>query len=78
VATCIGFFGSPGELERVQAMAVIPRSLDDIRRSAGRLDRSKVAATTEVDIPRHMIEDSEDPDVPSPRELPQYVERQWV
>jgi len=54
-------------------MAVIRRSLDEIRRGAGRIDRAKVAATTEADIRRHMIEDGENPDAPMPRELHPYI-----
>lgn len=33
----------------------------------------KVAATTEADIRRHMIEDGEDPDAPLPRDLQPYI-----
>ena len=54
-------------------MAVVRRSLDDNRRNTGRIDRAKVAATTEADIRRHMIEDGEDPDAPLPRELQPYI-----
>jgi len=50
-------------------MAVVRRSLDDDRRNTGRIDRNKLAATTEADIRRHMIADAEDPDAPLPREL---------
>lgn len=32
----------------------------------GRMDRAKLAATTEADIRRHMVEDGEDPDAPPP------------
>ena len=32
----------------------------------GRIDRAKLAATTEADIRRHMVEDGEDPDAPPP------------
>lgn len=32
----------------------------------GRVDRTKLAATTEEDIRRHQIEDGEDPDAPLP------------
>jgi len=54
-------------------MAVVRRSLDDNRRNTGRVDRNKVAATTEADIRRHMIEDGEDPDAPLPRKLQPYI-----
>lgn len=30
----------------------------------GRMDQAKLAATTEADIRRHMVEDGEDPDAP--------------
>lgn len=45
-------------------MAVVRRTLEDIRKHHGRIDRAKVDATTEGDIRRHMIEDGEDPDAP--------------
>lgn len=54
-------------------MAVVRRTLDEIRRNTGRIDRAKVATTTEADIRRHMIEDGEDPDAPLPRELHPYI-----
>ena len=37
-------------------------TLDEIRASRPQADRSKIEATTEADIARHMIEDGEDPD----------------
>ncbi|MEA2991564.1 MAG: putative transcriptional regulator [Alphaproteobacteria bacterium] len=42
-------------------MALVRRTLDDIRRVKPRIDRAKIAATTEADIRRHMIEDGQDP-----------------
>lgn len=42
---------------------LVRMTLEQIRASGGgRVDRAKVAATTEEDIRRHMIEDGEDPD----------------
>ncbi len=47
-------------------MAREPLTLEEIRASRPRVDRAKVAATTEADIRRHQIEDGEDPDAPLP------------
>jgi len=45
----------------------IRMTLEQIKAAGGgRVDRAKVAATTETDIRRHMIEDGEDPDAPLP------------
>ena len=54
-------------------MAIVRRTLDEDRANTGRIDRAKVAATTEADIRRHMIEDGEDPNVSLPRELHPYI-----
>ena len=43
-------------------MAMVRRSLKEIKASKPKLDRAKIAATTEADIRRHMIEDGESPD----------------
>ncbi|MBI2718139.1 MAG: helix-turn-helix domain-containing protein [Rhizobiales bacterium] len=42
-------------------MAVIRRTLEDIRGLKHKIDGAKVKATTEKDVRRHMIEDGEDP-----------------
>lgn len=47
-------------------MVIVRRTLDDIRAHPGRIDHARIAATTEDDIRRHMIEDGEDPDAPLP------------
>ena len=47
-------------------MAGKPVTLEEIRASSPRVDRAKVAATTEEDISRHQIEDGEDPDAALP------------
>ena len=41
-------------------------TLGQIRASRPKVDRAKVAATTEDDIRRHQAEDGEDPDAPLP------------
>ena len=60
-------------------MAIIRRSLDDIRAARPKIDRERIAATTEDDIRRHQIEDGESPDTPSfglePNILAQAVRR---
>ena len=43
-------------------MAMVRKSLDEIRAAKPKVDRAKIRATTERDIRRHMIEDGEDPD----------------
>src|SRR3954467_3164676 len=45
-------------------MAIVRRSLDDIRAARPKINRAKIAATTERDIRRHQIKDGEAPDVP--------------
>jgi len=45
-------------------MALVRRSLAELGKSASRVDRAKLDATTEEDIRRHMIEDGYDPDEP--------------
>ncbi len=47
-------------------MAREPMTLEEIRATRPRVDRAKVAATTEEDIRRHQVEDGEDPDAPLP------------
>jgi putative transcriptional regulator len=47
-------------------MADEPMTLAAIRGRRPKLDRAKIAATTEADIRRHQIEDGEDPDAPPP------------
>lgn len=42
-------------------MAIVRKSLKEIRASKPRFDRRRIAATTEADIRRHMIDDGEDP-----------------
>jgi len=52
-------------------MAIVRKTLSDIQaQGGGNVDRDKVAATTEEDIRRHMIEDGQDPDAePGPYEV---------
>jgi putative transcriptional regulator len=45
-------------------MALIRRTLDQVRRVKPRLNRAKISATTERDIRRHMVEDGQDPAAP--------------
>ena len=40
-------------------MAIIRRTMESIRRMKPRINRAKIAATTEADIRRHMSEDGE-------------------
>ena len=46
-------------------MAIVRMTLEDAR-AKGRVDRSKIASSTEEDIRRHAIEDGEDPDASLP------------
>ena len=41
-------------------MVIVRRTLNQIRRVKARVDRSKIDATTEADIHRHMIEDGQE------------------
>jgi putative transcriptional regulator len=45
-------------------MAIVRKTLAQIRASQGRVDHAILDATTEEDIRQHMIEDGEDPDAP--------------
>ena len=45
-------------------MAVVRKSLEEIRAGRPRVDKAKIEATTEEDIRRQAIEDGEDPDAP--------------
>ena len=45
-------------------MAVVRKSLEQMRAGRPRIDRAKIDATTEEDIRRHQIEDGQDPDAP--------------
>lgn len=45
-------------------MAVIRKSLDDLRSKRPTIDQAKIVTATEDDIRRHAIEDGEDPDAP--------------
>ena len=47
-------------------MAREPMTLEEIRASRPKVDRSKIAATTEEDIRRHQVEDGEDSEAPLP------------
>jgi putative transcriptional regulator len=47
-------------------MAREPVALEQIRASQPKVDRARIAATTEEDISRHQIEDGEDPGAPLP------------
>ena len=42
-------------------MAIVRRTLDQIRRMKPKIDRAKIDATLEADIRRQMIEDGQDP-----------------
>ena len=41
-------------------MALVRRTIENIRRLKPRIDRAKIDATTEADIRRHMREDDQD------------------
>jgi len=41
-------------------MAIVRRTMENIRRMKPRINRAKITATTEADIRRHMREDSQD------------------
>ena len=41
-------------------MAIVRRTMENIRQMKPRIDRAKIAATTETDIRRHMREDDQD------------------
>ena len=59
-------------------MAMVRKSLKDIRAGRPRVNRAKVAATKEKDIRRHMIEDGENPaQVPEPKDVfsPQVIRK---
>ncbi len=47
-------------------MAREPMTLAEIRVGRPKVDRAKIAATTDADVRRHQIEDGEDPDAPLP------------
>ena len=42
-------------------MAIVHRTLDQIRQMKSKITRAKINRTTESDIRRHMIEDGQDP-----------------
>ena len=58
--------------------AIVPRTLDEIEASNPQFDRTKLSATTEEDIRRHMIEDGEDPDAELPTDWELVVPPQAV
>ncbi len=43
-------------------MAIVHRTLEQIRRMKPKTNRTKINRTTEADIRRHMIEDEQDPE----------------
>jgi putative transcriptional regulator len=45
-------------------VAVVRKSLEQMRASKPRIDHAKIDATTKEDIRRHQIEDGQDPDAP--------------
>lgn len=45
-------------------MAIVRMTSEEIHATGGKIDRTKVDATTEQDIRRQMIEDGKDPDAP--------------
>ena len=45
-------------------MAIVRKSLDELRSERRTIERGKIAATTESEIRRQAIEDGEDPDAP--------------
>jgi putative transcriptional regulator len=47
-------------------MAIVRKSLSQIRLDRPALDRTKIVSASERDIRRHQIEDGEDPDAPTP------------
>ncbi len=46
-------------------MAIVRKTLDEIRASLPKINVGRVDATSEEDIRRHMIEDGENPDAPA-------------
>jgi putative transcriptional regulator len=46
-------------------MAIVRKTLDEIRASPPKVDVRRVDSMSEEDIRRHMIEDGEDPDAPA-------------
>jgi putative transcriptional regulator len=47
-------------------MAIVRKSLDELRAKRPVVDRTKMDATTEDDIRRHAVKDGEHPDAPPP------------
>jgi putative transcriptional regulator len=45
-------------------MAIVRKSLDQLRAEEASVDRARLDATTDVDIRRHAAEDGENPDAP--------------
>ena len=45
-------------------MAIIRKTLDQLRSEKATIDRAKIDATTEDEVGQHAIEDGEDPDAP--------------
>lgn len=58
------YFRAPRQQERTEAMAIVRKSLDELRSERRTIDRAKIAAATEGEIRRQAIEDGEDPDAP--------------
>ena len=60
-------------------MAVVRKTLEQVRSSRPRVNRSRIAATTERDIRRHAMEDGQNPDgdltVFEPAALPQEIRK---
>lgn len=48
-------------------MALVRKSLDELRAQRPVIDRAKIAATTDEEIRRQAVEDGEDPDASMPR-----------
>jgi len=53
-----------GRQKGTRVMAVVRKSLEQMRAGKARVDRAKIDATTEEDIRCHQIEDGQDPDAP--------------
>jgi len=58
------YFGPPGQQEGTRRMAIVRKTLEEIKASRPKSDRRRIAATSEDEIRRQRIEDDEDPDAP--------------
>lgn len=58
------YFRPRREQEGARPMAIVRKSLDEIKASRPKSDRRRIAATSDKEIMRHRIEDGEDLDAP--------------